>query len=66
MTDSIVGGEKSIVGNVRSEEVKGRWRRTRGCVGRGSNMVGNRRRMVNVDIVNIICWPVNLGYLVKI
>jgi len=29
-------------------------------------MVGNRRRIVNDDIVNIICCPVNLGYLVKI
>ena len=35
-------------------------------MGRGRIIVGNKSRMVNEDIVNIICWPVNLGYFVKI
>lgn len=35
-------------------------------MGRGRIIVGNKSRMVNEDIVNIICWPVNFGYFVKI
>jgi hypothetical protein len=36
------------------------------CSGKGSNMAGRRRRMVNDDIVNIICCPVNFGYVENI
>ena len=57
-----------VVGRIRSGEVNGRrcCIYVTGCSGNGRIIVGRRSRMVNEDIVNIICCPVNFGYFEKI
>lgn len=71
-TESIVGDVNDIVGAC-AEGIKrvasgyGRWWTSDiACSGRGRIIVGRRSRMVKDDMVNIICCPVNRGYVEKI